>query len=144
MRLLPVLLCLLLSYCNCLGPLSLFGSKYLFSSISYPSSYRAGRANRAEYARMYGRWGETLIRIIGEGHTRTDVPIEHIASRKIRKSDSDLHKFNILRILKKIPTLSDAWWSDNYLTKCQKWIDDFFLIELLHSWHLFISKGGHR
>ena len=53
---------------HCLGPLSLFGSKYLFRQFSYPSSHLAGRVNRVEYARQFGSWGEQLIKQLGRGH----------------------------------------------------------------------------
>ena len=53
---------------HCLGPLSLFGSKYLFRQFSYPSSHLAGRVNRVEYARQFGSWGEQLIEQLGRGH----------------------------------------------------------------------------
>jgi hypothetical protein len=54
--------------CHCLGPLSLFGSKYLFRQLHFPSSHEAGRINRGEYARQFGRWGEHLIQQLGRGH----------------------------------------------------------------------------
>ena len=53
---------------HCLGPLSLFGSKYLFRQFSYPTSHLAGRVNRVEYARQFGSWGEQLIKQLGRGH----------------------------------------------------------------------------
>ena len=63
-----VLLLLLPTASNCLGPLSLFGSSYLYRQFRYPGSYLAGRANRRDYARQYGRWGENLIAQLGRGH----------------------------------------------------------------------------
>ena len=63
-----LILFLLLPLCHCLGPLSLFGSKYLFRQLHFPSSHEAGRINRGEYARQFGRWGEHFIKQLGRGH----------------------------------------------------------------------------
>jgi len=63
-----VLLLLLPTASYCLGPLSLFGSPYLYRQYSYPANHRAGRANRGQYARLYGRWGQDLIFQLGRGH----------------------------------------------------------------------------
>ena len=71
-----LLLLPLCQICHCLGPLSLFGSKYLFRQLHFPSSDEAGRINRGEYARQFGRWGEHLIEQLGRGH--------HVGQRAVR------------------------------------------------------------
>ena len=53
---------------TCTAPLSLFGSSYLFSPVSFPSREGAGERNRAEYARQYGVGGERLVAELGRGH----------------------------------------------------------------------------
>ena len=63
-----LILFLLLPLCHCLGPLSLFGSKYLFRQLHFPSSHEAGRINRGEYARQFGIWGDNLIKQLWRGH----------------------------------------------------------------------------
>ena len=63
-----LILFLLLPLCHCLGPLSLFGSKYLFRQLHFHSSHGAGRINRGEYARQFDRRGEHLIEQLERGH----------------------------------------------------------------------------
>ena len=73
--------------CHCLGPLSLFGSKYLFRQLHFPSSHGAGRINRGEYARQFGRWGEHLIKQFGRGHhirKKLDIQLLRIKGRQGR------------------------------------------------------------
>ena len=73
--------------CHCLGPLSLFGSKYLIRQLHFPSSHEAGRINREEYARQFGRWGEHLIQQLGRGHR-----VGQRAVRHLRKGRQGGHK----------------------------------------------------
>ena len=75
--------------CHCLGPLSLFGSKYLFRQLHFPSSHQAGRINRGEYARQFGRWGEHLIEQLGRGHrVRKKIDMQLFKRKGKNKLDS--------------------------------------------------------
>jgi hypothetical protein len=89
MKLVLLLLLPLCKMCHCLGPLSLFGSKYLFRQLHFPSSHEAGRINRGEYARQFGRWGDHLIQQLGRGHrVRKKVDLQLFGKKGRYKLDS--------------------------------------------------------